>query len=98
MRAKLIIFVAVLLLNPVLAYPGCSSDFECGIGNKCVKAPLQSQGACMKSVDEYGLPKFDTPSAKSVGPNMNISGDCSFDTDCPVGFRCHPQYKACVKR
>ena len=98
MRATLIISTVLLLLSPVIAYPGCSSDFQCGAGNKCVKAPLQSQGRCMKAVNKYGVRTFDTPSLDSVGPNMKISGDCRFDTECPVGFRCHPKYKACVKR
>lgn len=77
---------------------GCTSDFSCGIGNKCVKAPLKSSGICMKSVDEYGLKQYNLPDADSVGPNIDLDGQCTFNTDCPIGFRCDHKYKACIKR
>lgn len=92
-----IVVVALIFLVPDLGFPGCYSDFDCGIGYRCVKAPLQSYGTCMKEVDEYGTPTYEMPSLDSVGPNMNIKGDCDFDTDCPIGFRCHRKYKTCVK-
>jgi len=90
--------VCLIIFVPTLGDAGCSSDFSCGIGYKCVKAPFQSSGTCMKVVDEYGLPTYDMPSTDSIGPNMNTEGDCDFDTDCPIGFRCHRKYKVCVKR
>lgn len=93
--------IVIALFSMVFAssvWAGCSSDFECGMGSKCVKAPLQMNGTCMKTVDEYGIQQFNTPSIDSVGPNMNLQGDCDFDTDCGIGFRCHSKYKACVKR
>jgi len=94
-----VLFITCLLITVGTAWgKDCTSDFDCGIGNRCVKAPLESRGICMKSVDEYGLPKYDTPSIDSIGPNMNLEGDCYFDTDCPIGFRCHPKYKTCVKQ
>lgn len=77
---------------------GCASDYSCGIGFKCVKAPLKSSGVCMKSVDEYGLKQYNLPNSNSVGPNLDLDGQCSFDTDCPIGFKCDRNYKACVKR
>lgn len=77
---------------------GCISDFSCGVGYKCVKAPLKSRGVCMKSVDEYGTPQYNMPSTDSVGPNFDLEGQCDFDTDCPVGFRCDRTYKTCIKR
>lgn len=77
---------------------GCTSDYSCGIGFKCVKAPLKSSGVCMKSVDEYGLKQYNLPSSNSVGPNLDLDGQCSFDTDCPIGFKCDRNYKACIKR
>lgn len=100
MKAFSIIGCALLLMIcvPCCSYAECSSDFDCGIGSRCVKAPLQSSGRCMKSVDEYGTPTYDLPRTDSVGPNMNLGGDCDFDTDCPIGFRCHRKYKVCVKR
>ena len=77
---------------------GCTSDYSCGIGFKCVKAPLKSSGVCMKSVDEYGLKQYNLPNSNSVGPNLDLDGQCSFDTDCPIGFKCDRNYKACIKR
>ena len=73
----------------------CYSDFDCGIGYKCVKAPFNSEGTCMKSVDEYGLPQYNMPSIDSIGPKM--SEGCEFDSDCPIGFRCDRYYKECVR-
>lgn len=76
----------------------CSSDFDCGTGNTCVKAPLDSRGVCMRTVDEYGTRQYNLPSTRSIGPNMNLSGQCDFTTDCPIGFRCDSELKACVNR
>ena len=95
---KSVALALVLLLIGTTTCAACSSDFECGIGYRCVKAPLQSSGTWMKFVDEYGIQQFDLPSLDSVGPNTNLQGDCDFDTDCNIGFRCHPKYKVCVKR
>ncbi len=64
----------------------CTSDYDCGIGYKCVKAPLKSRGVCMKSVDEHGLKQYNLPDSNSIGPNLDLDGDCTFDTDCPIGF------------
>ena len=76
----------------------CSSDFDCGIGHSCVKKAYSSEGVCMKNVDEYGTPQYNMPSLDSIGPNMNSDGECTFSTDCPIGFRCDSTYKVCVKR
>lgn len=73
----------------------CYSDFDCGIGYKCVKAPYNSEGTCMKSVNNFGIQQFNLPSVNSIGPKT--SDGCEFDTDCPIGFRCDPYYKECVK-
>ncbi|MBI5075511.1 MAG: hypothetical protein HZB62_10170 [Nitrospirae bacterium] len=74
----------------------CSSDFSCGLGYKCVKAPLKSKGECMKEVDKYGLPTYRAHSLNSIGPNMDQNG-CNFNTDCPIGYRCDKKYKLCAK-
>jgi len=87
---KLIVFL--LFINGLFA---CYSDFDCGIGYKCVKAPFNSEGTCMKSVDNYGIQQFNSPSLDSIGPKMG--GGCEFDTDCPIGFRCDSYYKECVR-
>jgi hypothetical protein len=64
----------------------CTSDFACRPGQHCVKAHLQSNGYCARTVDEFGAPTYAPPSADSVGPNMTEG--CYFDTQCPPGFRC----------
>ena len=74
---------------------GCSSDYSCGIGYKCVKAPFEISGICMKSVNEYGIQKYDLPRTNSI--NIKSKGDCYFNSDCPIGFLCDAKYKACVK-
>lgn len=93
-----VLSAAFLFLSANSSWAACSSDFECGIGFRCVKAPLQGHGTCMKLVDKYGTQQFELPRLDSVGPNMNIKGDCDFDTHCDIGFKCHPKYKVCVKR
>lgn len=88
---------AILALGiSVSLHASCMSDFDCGIGYVCAKKPYSSNGVCMKSVDEHGVQKFDMPSMDSVGPNMS-DGSCDFNTDCPIGFRCDPSYKICIK-
>jgi len=74
----------------------CISDFECGFGNKCVKAPYSATGQCMGSVNQYGTKQYTPPSPDSVG--VQTKGSCEFDMNCPVGFRCDNKYKVCVKR
>ena len=75
----------------------CYSDFDCGIGRRCIKKPLSITGVCLTEVDDTGLKTFSLPSADNIGPNMNLDGECSFNTDCPIGFRCDRSLKACVK-
>lgn len=83
--------------SEVLVEKQCTSDFNCGIGFKCVKAQFQSQGVCMKAVNEFGDQQFNLPDNNSVMPNLDIEGQCRFSTDCPIGFRCDTKYKVCVK-
>jgi len=77
---------------------GCSSDFACGVGYRCVKAPLKSTGVCLKAVDQFGIGTLGLPSLDSIGPNMKLWGECMFFVDCPIGFTCDNTLKACVKR
>jgi hypothetical protein len=86
------LIITALFLSSLFA---CYSDFDCGVGYKCVKAPFESEGTCMKSVDEYGTPQYNSPSTDSIGPKTE--GGCEFDSDCPIGFRCDSYYKECVK-
>ena len=76
----------------------CTSDFGCGVGYTCVKEPLRTEGICMKTVDEYGTREYNLPNVDSIGPNMDLDGQCDYDTDCPIGFKCARKLKVCVKR
>lgn len=92
--------LAVALLSTFLAGPAdastdCWSDFDCGMGYICVKAPYQTRGVCMRSVDEFGVQQYDLPRLDSIFPKDD--GDCNFDTDCPMGFHCDLTYKACIR-
>lgn len=86
--------------SPTVITPAsCNSDFDCGFGNQCVKpAGTFGQGQCVTPVDEYGMKDISIP-APSAGPREVSS--CSFDTDCPIGFRCQKKsadlYGLCVK-
>lgn len=75
----------------------CSSDFDCGVNQKCVKAPLNSYGTCMTEVNEYNLPTFSGKDTDSILPNLNLNGQCRFNTDCPVSFKCDQELKVCTK-
>lgn len=76
---------------------GCSSDFSCGSGQVCVKAPFKIRGECMKSVNEYGVQTYKRPRTSSVYAG-DSEGQCRFNTDCPIGFKCERRLKACIKR
>jgi hypothetical protein len=67
----------------------CYSDFECGFGNKCVKpeGDYYVHGCCVTPVDEFGIKKYDYDSHIGV---KEVQG-CSFDIDCPIGFKCVKQ-------
>jgi hypothetical protein len=65
---------------------GCTSDFGCRYGWKCLKDVGRNEGRCAQAVNATGTPTFTPPSTSSVGPGKG--GDCSFTTDCPIGFRC----------
>lgn len=76
---------------------GCSSDFSCGIGKKCVKNYYSSSGVCMNAVNEYGVPSVKLPDLNSVGPNMPSKKSCTLGTSCPVGFRCDLKSGVCIR-
>jgi hypothetical protein len=65
--------------------PECTTDYQCGFGNVCAKPGGSYTGTCAKGVNSYGNPTFTPPRLDSIGPGR---GQCSFDTDCPVGFKC----------
>lgn len=97
MKRFVLKFCYIIILSGINLL-ACSSDYDCGIGNSCVKELYSSDGICMKNVDEFGTPEYSLPDPNSIGPNMDDEGGCTFDTDCPVGFECNSKYKICVKR
>jgi hypothetical protein len=64
---------------------GCTSDYQCSPGQVCAKDSLAFRGVCATSVNPYGVPTYAQPDPASVQPG---TGACSFDTECPIGFRC----------
>jgi hypothetical protein len=72
---------------------GCSSDYDCSYGEKCVKDQYESHGYCAQKVNKYGAPTFTLPDPESIGVRFDSSCDSSLD--CPVGFRC--ESNSCVK-
>jgi hypothetical protein len=64
---------------------GCSSDYACGFGQRCVKAAGSMSGFCAQEVNNVGTPTYSPPSAGSVMPG---TVQCHFDTECGIGFRC----------
>ena len=86
-------FLVIVILSSIGF--ACYSDFDCGIGYKCVKAPFNTTRVCMKSVNQYGIQQFNMPTFNSMMPKT--MGNCQFDMYCPIGFRCDPYYKECVR-
>jgi hypothetical protein len=89
---------AILCNGPV--YAGCNSDFDCGFGNKCVKASrdINITGVCVTPSDQFGNSRPDYSAPK---PEPSKVRGCSFDTDCNIGFSCLKRngqiYGICVK-
>ncbi|GAA4100517.1 hypothetical protein GCM10022414_27550 [Zhongshania borealis] len=75
---------------------GCTSDFDCGSGQSCAKAPFNSTGTCMTSVDSYGVKTIQPPQYESIGVNTNPQ--CDSTGDCGPGFTCDIFLKVCVSR
>ncbi len=91
MRTLLVIF---LVLVPMTAFC-CMSDYDCGIGNACVKGAYQSVGVCMQVERSLGVPNTTRmPNPNSVYPNMNPTVGPRF---CPPGYMWSYQYNTCVR-
>lgn len=60
----------------------CSSRSDCPSHQKCIKpkGALSNKGVCGKIVDDMGMPKITLDEE---------TGNCSFDADCPLFFKCH---------
>lgn len=78
-----------------VASTGCTSDFSCGMGFRCVKEHYALSGSCMKEVNQYGNPTYGAPRLESIGPN--VSTGCKLLTDCPIGFTCDAKTGACLR-
>lgn len=83
--------------SPPPAVSGCSSDFSCGSGRRCVKPNYSSTGTCMQTVNEYGGQDYRAPALESVNPKSPSPNDCSYSKGCPAGFRCDYASGACVR-
>lgn len=96
--------MALVILGTILgngiALASCYSDFDCGYGNKCVKASgdINITGVCVRPSDQFGNPK---PDYSAPQPQPQKVRGCSFDTDCDIGFSCLKRngqiYGICVK-
>jgi hypothetical protein len=97
-KAIMVFILAILLSGTAIA--ACNSDFDCGYGNKCVKAKgnFNVTGICVTPSDRFGNKtyKYSAPSSR---PQTVRS--CSFDTDCGIGFSCMKRsgqiYGICLK-
>lgn len=97
MKTFIVLFGIVLTMSIItIEAESCSSDFNCGLGQVCVKAPFKLEGICMEAVDEFGIKTYPEKSLDSM--DIPTEGSCDFDLDCPIGFYCHKKYKVCIKR
>ena len=101
MRLTVITFVAFALSVPAAdAYAGCTNDFQCGFGKKCVKpeGSYSLEGICVTPTDQFGNQDYSprTPQAHPTEVKR-----CSFSTDCSLGESCvkkdYDLYGICVK-
>lgn len=98
LATTLIMVGTILCVNVV--YAGCYNDFDCGFGNKCVKASrdINITGVCVTPSDQFGNSRPDYSAPK---PEPSKVRGCSFDTDCSIGFSCMKRngqiYGVCVK-
>ncbi len=65
----------------------CTSDFQCGLGQVCVKpaGSFRVAGRCAAPVDKFGVRDFGV---QKSGWGAREVRSCQSPVDCPVGFRC----------
>lgn len=90
MKCRIIILTLVFLGGIggfQAAHAACYSDFDCGVGGRCVKAKgdINISGTCVTPSDRFGNPRIDSSPPRSQPRNVR---GCSFDTDCEIGFSC----------
>jgi hypothetical protein len=99
MFRQLAIIVALALFSGS-AFGACNSDYDCGYGNRCVKAKddINLSGVCVTPTDKYGNRTFSNPPPSSQPHKVD---QCSYDTQCPIGYSCMKRsgqiYGICVK-
>ena len=61
------LMIAFAILCNGVAIADCYSDFDCGYGNKCVKASgdINITGVCVRPSDQFGNPKPDYSAPQS---------------------------------
>lgn len=85
--STLTILCLLIVFNSALAKE-CYNDYECGMGNKCVKAQgnIGFTGTCVTPVDRFGQPKNQYSFPRNSKPEEVKA--CRFDTQCGIGFTC----------
>lgn len=96
---KRIIFVlsVVFAFVSICQAEECYSDYNCGIGYRCIKNFGETKGVCMKEYNEYNTPTYNLPRPDSVGPRGYNRAECHYDAECPYGSYCDDEYKVCIK-
>ena len=77
----------------------CMSDYQCPIGQACLKQHYRSDGICVRKVNSYGVQSYTPPGPASVSPNLPSNHfDCSISGFvCPAAFRCDYNTGACIR-
>ena len=71
----------------VAAVPECSSDFDCGYGNRCVKEPYKFTGQCAEVVNARGAKVIEPPRGRSISEMGHH--ECYYDHECgSFGHKC----------
>ncbi len=74
----------------------CVSDFDCGVGNTCVKKQYAAGGICMKTVTSTGRQVLNPANPNSIRVGGSVTR-CYSPTQCSAGFMCDLDYNVCVR-
>lgn len=71
--------------NGLIGGQACTSDFECGTNQICVRPSGEAvgKGQCVTRATQLGMPLM---SRQTVQPHTINA--CHFDTECPLTYRC----------
>ncbi len=81
---KYVLLALLLLAPPAMA---CSSDTDCEVGSKCLKASGSMYGICAGGLSP-GNANDREPVHSPFDLNRTYGDTCSFDLDCGLGSRC----------